>query len=48
MISLQKLLGKDELFFQLLEASAEEGGSSVVMLKRVLTDRSVEITLEQF
>ena len=48
MISLQKLLGKDELFFQLLEASAEEGSSSVVMLKRVLTDRSVEITLEQF
>lgn len=48
MFSLQKLLGKDEQFFQLLEASAEEACDCVQALKRVLADRSNTIGLEDF
>ncbi len=48
MFSLQKLLGKDDQFFALLEASAEEGRSSVQALKRVLTNPSVTPTLDEF
>ncbi|MBI5387885.1 MAG: DUF47 family protein [Verrucomicrobia bacterium] len=36
MISLQKLLGKDDKFFNLLEASAEEGRASAHALRRLL------------
>ena len=48
MFSLQKLLGKDDKFFTLLEASAEEGRASVQALKRVLTNPSVTPSLEEF
>jgi uncharacterized protein len=48
MFSLQRLLGKDEQFFALLEASAEEGRSSVRALQRILTNPSVTPTLEEF
>jgi uncharacterized protein len=48
MFSLQKLLGKDDQFFRLLEASAEEGRASVLALKRVLTNPSVTPTLDEF
>jgi uncharacterized protein Yka (UPF0111/DUF47 family) len=36
MFSIQKLFAKDDKFFELLEASAEEGRSSVQALKQVL------------
>jgi uncharacterized protein len=48
MFSLQRILGKDDKFFALLEASAEEGRSSVQALKRILTNPSVTPTLEEF
>ena len=48
MFSLQRLLGKDDQFFALLEASAEEGRSSVHALQRILTNPSVTPTLEEF
>jgi len=48
MFSLQKLLGKDDKFFSLLEASAEEGCASVQALKRILTNPSVTPTLDEF
>ncbi|MBI5386630.1 MAG: DUF47 family protein [Verrucomicrobia bacterium] len=48
MFSLQKLLGKDDKFFALLEASAEEGRASVLALKRILTNPSVTPTLDEF
>jgi uncharacterized protein len=48
MFSLQKLLGKDDRFFDLLQASAEEGLHSVEALKRVLTNTSVTPTLDEF
>ncbi len=48
MFSLQKLLGKDDQFFSLLEASAEEGSASVQALKRILTNPSVTPTLDEF
>ncbi len=38
MISLQKLFGKDDRFFRLLDASAEEGRQSVRSLKKLLAD----------
>ena len=37
MISLQKLFGKDDKFFSLLEASAEEGRTSIHALNRILS-----------
>lgn len=48
MFSLQKLLGKDDKFFDLLHASAEEGLHSVHALKRILTNPSVTPTLDEF
>jgi uncharacterized protein Yka (UPF0111/DUF47 family) len=48
MFSLQKLLGKDDKFFSLLEASAEEGCASVLALKRILTNPSVTPSLDEF
>lgn len=48
MFSLQKLLGKDDKFFDLLQASAEEGLQSVNALKRILTNPSITPTLDEF
>ncbi len=48
MFSLQKLLGKDDQFFDLLQASAEEGQHSVTALKRILTNPSITPTLDEF
>jgi uncharacterized protein len=48
MFSLQKLLGKDDKFFDLLQASAEEGMHSVEALKRILTNPSITPTLDEF
>lgn len=48
MFSLQKLLGKDDKFFDLLHASAEEGARSVEALKRILTNPSITPTLDEF
>lgn len=48
MFSLQKLLGKDDKFFDLLQASAEEGLNSVEALKRILTNPSITPTLDEF
>jgi uncharacterized protein len=48
MFSLQKLLGKDDKFFDLLHASAEEGLHSVDALKRILTNPSMTPTLDEF
>ena len=48
MFSLQKLLGRDDTFFELLQASAEEGLQSVSALKRVLTNPSITPTLDEF
>jgi uncharacterized protein len=48
MFSLQKLLGRDDKFFDLLKASAEEGLHSVEALKRILTNPSVTPTLDEF
>lgn len=48
MFSLQKLLGKDDKFFDLLHASAEEGVHSVAALRRILTNPSITPTLDEF
>jgi uncharacterized protein Yka (UPF0111/DUF47 family) len=48
MFSMQKLLGKDDKFFDLLQASAEEGLHSIEALKRILTNPSVTPTLDEF
>ena len=48
MFSLQKLLGKDDKFFDLLEASAEEARQSVQALNRVLARANKAPTLEEF
>lgn len=48
MFSLQKLLGKDDKFFDLLEASAEEARHSVQALNRVLAHANKSPTLEEF
>src|ERR1051325_4192316 len=48
MFSLQKLLGKDDKFFELLEASAEEGLASVEALRRILSNPAQKPTLEEF
>ena len=46
--SLQRILGEDDAFCRLLQASAQEASNSVVALKRVLTDRSTPASLEAF
>jgi uncharacterized protein len=48
MFSLQKLLGKEDKFFDLLQASAQEGTHSVEALKRILTNPSTTPTLDEF
>jgi uncharacterized protein Yka (UPF0111/DUF47 family) len=48
MISLQKFFGKDDKFFALLEASAEEARRSVQVLNRVLSTPKQAPSLEEF
>jgi uncharacterized protein len=48
MWSLQKLLGKDDPFFALLEESAKESQNSSVALRRILQNPSVTPTLDEF
>ncbi|HAM72829.1 MAG TPA: pit accessory protein [Verrucomicrobiales bacterium] len=48
MISLQKLLGKDDRFFALLEASAEEARHSVQALNRLLQTPGKTPSLDEF
>jgi len=48
MISLQKIFGKDDKFFDLLEASAEEARHSVEALNRVLSNPGKLTSLEAF
>jgi uncharacterized protein len=48
MISLKQLLGKDDKFFVLLEASAQQGRASVQALKRLLDDEGRTCSLEEF
>jgi uncharacterized protein len=42
------LLGKDDKFFELLEASAEEGLASVEALRRILSNPAQKPTLDEF
>jgi uncharacterized protein len=48
MPSLQKLLGKDDQFFDLLEASAEQARSSVQALRKFLQNPGEKRTLDDF
>jgi uncharacterized protein Yka (UPF0111/DUF47 family) len=48
MFSLQKLLGKEDKFFDLLEASAEEGRASVQALIKLVQSAAEARTLEDF
>ena len=48
MFSLQKLLGKDDPFFALLEESARESQNSVQALRRILQNPSITPTLDEF
>ena len=48
MFSLQKLLGRDDPFFALLEASAKESENSVQALRRILQNPSITPTLDEF
>jgi len=48
MFSLQKLLSKDDRFFTLLEASAEECRVSVEALKHIVSRGSAPLTLDEF
>src|SRR2546425_3526791 len=48
MISFQRLLGREEEFCDLLEASAEEACHAVAALKRMLAQRSATVTLHEF
>ena len=48
MPSLQKLLGKDDQFFDLLEASAEQARQSVQALRKFLGNPSEQRTLDDF
>lgn len=48
MFSLQKLLGKDDRFFALLEASAEEARRSVQALTKVLSHPKAAPSLKEF
>ena len=48
MFSIQKFFGKDDKFFKLLQASAEEGQHSVNALKRILTNPSITPSLDEF
>jgi len=48
MISLQKIFGKDDKFFDLLEASAEEARRSVQVLNGVLAHANKALSLAEF
>ncbi len=48
MFSLQKLMGKDDKFFDLLEASAEEARHSVRALNRILANPATTPSLQEF
>jgi uncharacterized protein len=48
MFSLQKLLGKEDKFFNLLEASAEEARSSVQALVKLSTELDKPVVLDEF
>lgn len=48
MFSLQRLLGQDDKFFTLLEASAEECRVSVQALRHIFTKRTGPLTLDEF
>jgi uncharacterized protein len=48
MFSLQKLLGKEDKFFTLLEASAEEARTSVLALVKLMKDLEKPVALEEF
>lgn len=52
MLSLKKLLGKDDKFFDLLEGGAEEARTSVVLfanyLKKIAAGGSSAVTLDEF
>src|SRR5579884_1955263 len=48
MFSIQRLFAKDDRFFELLAASAEEGRASVQALKQVLKTGSAQQSLEEF
>ena len=48
MFSLQKLMGKDDRFFTLLEAAAEEARRSVLALRRNLATTEHALRLEEF
>src|SRR5688572_11800075 len=48
MFSLQKLFGKDDKFFELLEASAEEARRSVEVLNGLLSAPEQPATLQEF
>ena len=48
MINFQRILGRQDEFFTLLEASAREGAKSVAALKRILTDGESALSLKEF
>lgn len=48
MFSLQKLLGKEDKFFNLLEASAEEARTSVQALVRLTKDMGKPVSTDEF
>src|SRR5439155_10074357 len=48
MFSIQKLFAKDDKFFELLAASAEESRASVQVLKQVLKDGKPDASLDEF
>jgi uncharacterized protein Yka (UPF0111/DUF47 family) len=48
MLSLQRILGQDKKFFDLLEASAEEGRASVLALKSLLAKPTPNPSLDDF
>ncbi len=48
MINFQRILGRQDEFFSLLEASAKEGANSVRALKRILTDGKGPSSLKDF
>jgi len=51
MFSLKKLFGKDDKFYDLLEASAEEAKTSITLLSKFLQARAkgaVEVNLDEF
>lgn len=48
MFSIQKLFAKDDRFFELLAASAEEGCASVQALKQILKTTQPDVSLAEF